>query len=387
MGVPIGTLIPRLAEIKAGLGAGNAAYGTAIAVGGGGALLGSWLGGRLTHSFGSKQLARLGITFILLANVANAIAPSVHWLAFIAFTGGFSFSCTSIAANSQAVLVEQGLGRSYVPRAHAFWSLGTMSASLMSSLAAPHTTPLQSLCVGAVVSFSVFQWGTRGLLTTEHEDRSGDDPSQLQRSERIPRAALAFLATLAIAQTLGLMAEISVGDWSSVLLHEDFHIAVGPNGYGFTAFMLVQLVSRLTATGLIDRFGLQPTIRLFGLTGTFGYLACLFAASISAGGSKTITLAFSCAAYAFLGAAVGPMPSAFTSAAGSIPGLPSARALAFMGVISAVSGMVGRILFANLAQVIPLATALACMGVLVLITVSMTFVLLPERAAQHAIQR
>ena len=387
MGVPIGTLIPRLAEIKAGLDAGNAAYGTAIAIGGGGALLGSWLGGRLTHNFGSKRLAQLGIAFILLANVANAVAPSVQWLAFIAFTGGFSFSCTSIAANSQAVLVEQGLGRSYVPRAHAFWSLGTMSASLVSSLAAPHTTPLQSLCVGAVISFSVFQWGARGLLTTEHEDRSGDDPSQLQRSERIPRAALAFLATLAIAQTLGLMAEISVGDWSSVLLHEDFHIAVGPNGYGFTAFMLVQLVTRLTATGFIDRFGMQPTIRMFGLIGTTGYLACLLAASLSAGGSKTITLAFSCAAYAFLGAAVGPMPSAFTSAAGSIPGLPSARALAFIGVISAVSGMVGRILFANLAQVIPLATALACMGLLVLVAVSMTFVLLPERAAQHAIQR
>lgn len=387
LGVPIGTLIPRLAEIKAGLDAGNAAYGTAIAIGGGGALLGSWLGGRLTHAFGSRQLARLGIAFIVVANVANALAPSVPWLALIAFVGGFSFSCTSIAANSQAVLVEQGLGRSYVPRAHAFWSLGTMTASLVSSLAAPHTTPLQSLCVGAGLSFVIFHWAARGLLTTEHEDRSSDDPSQLQRNERIPRSTLVFLATLAVAQTLGLIAEMSVGDWSSVLLHQNFHIAIGPNGYGFTAFMLVQLLSRLSATALIDRFGMQRTIRAFGLIGTTGYLACLLGAVLSSSGTTIWTLVLSCAAYAFLGAAVGPMPSAFTSAAGSVPGLPSARALAFQGVVSAVLGMSGRILFANLAQLIALSTALAVMGVLVLVTVSMSGVLLPERAARHRIQR
>jgi len=387
MGVPIGTLIPRLAEIKSGLDAGNAAYGTAIAIGGIGALLGSWLGGRLTHALGSRSLARTGILFIVLASVGNALAPSVEWLAAISLLAGFSYSCTNIGVNSQAVLIEQGLGRSYVPRAHAFWSLGTMSASLVSSLAAPYTTPLQSLCVGSVIGFTVFQWAARGLLTTEHEDRPGDDPSQLQRHERIPRAALAFLVTLAVAQTLALVAEMSVGDWSSVLLHQEFHISVGPNGYGFTAFMVVQLLTRLRATVLIDRFGMQRTIRGLGLTGTVGYLACLFAAAESSDRSHTTTLILSCAAYAFLALGVGAMPSAFTSVAGSIPGLPSARALTVTGIVVAISGMVGRILFANLAQAVPLSAALACMGVLVLVTVSMTFVLLPERAEKHAIRR
>lgn len=386
-GLPIGMLIPRLAEIKYGLGADNASYGTAIAIGGAGAFLGSWLGGRATHLWGSRNVARYAILLILAANVANALAPTVLWLAAIAFMGGCSFSINNIAINSQAVLVEQGLGRSYLPRAHAFWSMGTMLAALVSSLLAPHTTPVQALCIGAVVSLGLYAPASGRLLATEHEDRPEDDATQLARNERIPRGALLFLGTLALAQTLGLVAEMSVGDWSSVLLKQEFGIAVGPNGYGFTAFMLVQLVTRLFATRMIDRYGMQATIRGFGLVGLAGYLLGLGAATATADDGSTHTLVLACIAYAFLGLAVGPMPSAFTSAAGAIPGLPTARALTITGLVVAAAGMVGRISIANIAQLIPLTTVLLGIGGLVLVTVSMTFVLIPERAAQHAIQR
>lgn len=384
-GLPVGMLIPRLAEIKYGIGASNASYGTAIAIGGAGSFLGSWLGGRATHAWGSRRVARFGVVLILASNIANALAPSVLWLALIAFIAGGSFSFNNIAVNSQAVLIEQGLGRSYIPRAHAFWSLGTMTAGLVSSLIAPHTTPLQALCLGASVSLVIYHSASGRLLTTEHEDRPEDDASQLGRHEPIPRAALLFLGTLAFAQTLGLIAEMSVGDWSSVLLKQEFDVPVGPNGYGFTAFMLVQLVTRLVSPGFIDRFGMQATIRVVGVVGTLGYLLCLAAATAAA--TSTGALVFACIGYAFLGLAVGPMPSAFTSAAGAIPGLPTARALTVVGLVVAASGMVGRIAVANIAQWVPLTTVLLGMGILVLVTLSMTFVLVPERAERHAIQR
>jgi MFS family permease len=203
----------------------------------------------------------------------------------------------------------------------------------------------------------------------------------------MPRGTLVFLATLAFAQTLALIAEFSVSDWGSVLLHQEFHIAVGPNGYAYTAFMLVQLATRLYAPGLIDRLGLQVAIRAFGIVGTIGYVTCLLGAGFASDRSQVATLVLSCLAYAFLGAAVGPMPSAFTTAAGSIPGLPSARALAVTGLIISVGGMIGRVAFAQVAQVVTLSLALTLMGVLVLITVAMTFVLVPARAEQHAIRR
>lgn len=386
-GLPVGMLIPRLAEIKFGIGADNASYGTAIAIGGAGAFFGSYLGGRATHAWGSRRVARLAIIAILAANISHALVPSVLWLAAIAFLSGLVFSTNTIAINSQAVLVEQGLGRSYVPRAHAFWSLGTMAGALISSLIAPHTTPLQALCLGAVIGGATYLSFSGSLLSTEHEDRAGDDPSQLPRHERIPPGALRFLIAIAIAQTLAVVAEMSVGDWSSVLLKQEFHVAVGPNGYGFTAFGVVQLITRLASTRLIDRYGLQRTIRLLGLTGTAGYLLSLWAATTSADVSSARALIFGCTAYAFLGIAVGAMPSAFTTATGAIPGLPTARALTITGLVLALGGMTCRIAMANLAEVIPLTTVLMGLGILVLISVSMTWVLIPERAAEHAIQR
>lgn len=386
IGVPVGAVVPRLAEIKAGLGADNAAYGTAIAIGGAGAFVGSWLGGRATHAYGSRRVARVAIYAILLANISNALAPSVLWLAAVAFTGGLTFSFNNIAVNSQAVLIEQGLARSYIPRAHAFWSLGTMTAAFVSSLLAPHLTPLQSMTLCDIVALALYQWAARDLLTTQHEDRPGDDATQLPRSARIPRGALKFLLLVGLAQTLALLAEMSVGDWSSVLLKQEFHVAVGPNGYGFTAFMLVQLVIRLYATRLIDRFGMQRTIRVLGLIGTGGYLVALTAAVAASGGSPTQALVLASIGYAFLAIAVGPMPSAFTTATGAIPGLPSARALTFVGLVVAALGMFGRISIANLAQVVPLTSVLLGLGILVLVTVTLTFVLVPERAERHAIQ-
>ncbi len=387
MGMPVGALVPRLAEIKLQVGADNAAYGSAIAIGGAGALLGNYLGSRLTHAFGSKPVTRFGIIFITLTNVSNALAPSVGWLAVIGFAGGFAYSATNLAANSQTVLVEQGLGRSFVPRAHAFWSLGTMSAAFISSLAAPHITPLHALLISGVISTTMHLTAARNLLSSQYDDRPHDDPSQLPRNEHVPRGALQLLLLIGFAQVLGFLAEVSAGDWSSVLLHQNFHVAVGPNGYAFTSFMLLQLLSRLSASRVIDRYGLPKAIRLFGMVGTVGYLGFLLAADSTYTGSTSAALVFSCLAYAFLGIAVGPMPSAFTTAAGRIPGLPSARALMITGFMTSGFGMIGRISLANIAQVVPLPAALAGMALLISISLAMSRVLNPDHAEKHAIVR
>ncbi len=81
------------------------------------------------------------------------------------------------------------------------------------------------------------------------------------------------------------------------------------------------------------------------------------------------------------------MPSAFTTVAGSIPGLPSARGLMITSFMTASLGLVGRITLAQVAQYIPLPTALAGMGAFIAITVAMASLLQPERAQEHAIER
>lgn len=383
MGVPIGVLVPRLAEIKSGIDASDSVYGTAIAVSGIGAIVGNALGARLVHRYGSKPIVRFGITLILAGNVANALAPSAWWLAFVALCNGFSYSVQNVGINSQGALVEQGLGRSFMPRAHAYWSIGTMSAALVSSLLAPHISPFTALSIGASISLFGFYALTNGLLPTHLDDRPHNDASQLQQHERIPRGAMRFLIVIAVGNTLALTTEISAGDWSSVLLREDFGIAVGPNGYAFTAFMVMQMLGRYFSPAVVDRYSLAKVVRTSALIGSAGFMVFLFFAARADSASHALVL--SCIAYAFLGLGISVMAPAWVTATGSIPGLPSARAIALVGMMVALGSLIGRVTLANVSGLVALPIALGSMGIALAIAASLTHVLVPERAKRHAI--
>ena len=387
MGVPIGVLVPRLAEIKAGIDASDSIYGTAIAMSGIGAILGNAIGARLVHRYGSKPIARIGISLILAGNVANALAPTAWWLAFVALCNGFSYSVQNVGINSQGALVEQGLGRSFMPRAHAFWSIGTMSAAFVSSLLAPHISPLTALSLGAGISLIGFYALTNGLLPTHLDDRPHNDASQLQQHERIPRGVIKFLIVIAIGNSLALLAEISAGDWSSVLLREDFGVAIGPNGYAFTAFMVMQMLGRFFSPAVVDRYSLASVVRTTGLIGASGFVIFLFFATRASETSSTRALVLSCIAYAFLGLGISVMAPAWVTATGSIPGLPSARAIALVGMMVALGSLVGRVTLANVSGAIPLPITLGSMGIALAIAASLTHVLVPERAQRHAITK
>lgn len=387
MGVPVGTLVPRLAEIKAGMDAGNADYGTAIAIGGLGALIGNAIGARLVHRFGSKPIARTAILLIFLNNVSNALAPSTRWLALVALTGGMVWSVQNVGINSQGALVEQGLGRSFLPRAHAFWSIGTMTAGVLSSLLAPHISPLAALSIGVIVSLVGFYTLTNGLLPTHMDDRPHNDATQLQQHERIPRGPMLFLAVIATANVLALVPEIAVGDWSSVLLKEDFGIAVGPNGYGFAAFMVFQMLGRFFAPAFVDRYSLETVVRRFGLIGASGFLGFLWLATQAGQGRPDAALIYVCIAYAFMGGGLAVMAPAWVTAAGAIPGLPSARAIARLGMMVAATGMFCRIALANISQMLSLPIALSLTGIMVAVAASLSWVLQPDRAHRHAISK
>ena len=387
MGVPIGMLVPRLAEIKAGIDASDTTYGTAIAVSGIGAVLGNAIGARLVHRYGSKPIIRLGILLILAGNVANAIAPSTWWLAFVALCNGTSYAVQNVAINSQGTLVEQGLGRSFMPRAHSFWSIGTMLAAFSSSLLAPHITPLTALSIGAIVSLIGFYSLTGGLLPVHLDDRPTNDASQLQQHERIPRGVMQFLIVIAIGNSLALTAEIAAGDWSSVLLREDFDIAIGPNGYAFTAFMVLQTLGRFFAPAVVDKYSLARVVRWTGLTGAVGFLGFLFAANSASDSNPALTLLFSCAAYGFMGLGVSVMAPAWVTATGSVPGLPSARALALVGMMVAAGTVIGRVTLANVSDIVGLPIVLGATGIALAIAASLTHVLVPERAQRHAVNK
>ena len=386
-GIPVGFISPRFAEIKAGISATSGEFGTAFAFGALGALIGNNLGARAVHRYGTRKVTRATFYFALLQNVLTALAPNVELLALNAIFGGLAYSMCFVGMNSQGVLVEQHLRRSFMPKAHSFFSMATVVGAFVSSLVAPYISVLHTLLIADILCAIAWYFLTKQLLPPEHDDRPHDDPTQLQRAEKLPTRVRRFLILVALGQSMALWAEISVGDWSSVLLREDFKIAVGPNGYAFTTFAIVQLVTRYVAPRFVDKRGLDVIIRRWGLIGSIGYMAFLIAAKISAGSGSALTLILSCLAYGFLSFGLAVMAPAFSTAAGGIPGLPSARALMVVGMIAASIGLIGRIAFSYFAQATSLSFALIFIGVLALAAALSSSLLNPKRIKDHAITR
>ena len=386
-GIPIGFIAPRFAEIKAGIDATAGQFGTAFAFGALGALIGNNVGALAVHHFGTRKVARTIFYCVLVQNVLNAIVPNVQLLALNSVLGGLFYSICFVGLNSQGILVEQHLRRSFMPKAHSFFSLATVVGAFTSSLVAPYISVLHTLLVADIACALGWFFLTKNLLTPEHDDSPHDDPTQLQRREKLPSRVRKYLIWIALGQSMALWAEISVGDWSSVVLREDFKIAVGPNGYGFTIFAIVQLITRYVAPRFIDRRGLDVVIRKWGIIGSLGYIFFLIAAKVSVGSHPSVTLFLACCAYGFLSFGLAAMLPAFSTAAGGIPGLPSARALMVTGMIGACVGLVGRIAFSFFAQATSISFALIFIGVLTFAAALTGPLLHPKRVKDYAITR
>lgn len=387
MGLPLGVTMPRMAEIKSAVGANAASFGAALALMSIGTLLGTWLASHAIHRLGSRLAAAGILPFAMIASASNGYLTSIAWFGFVTLAYGAASTAVFMALNSQSVLIEQHLRRSFMPKVLASWSVGSFSGSVISSWLAPHLSPAAALTTGASISLVAFLVSTRWLLPARLDDRPHEDPAQLPRHERIPRDIRNFLILIGIAQCLGLVAEMSVGDWGAVLLHEQFGVAVGPNGLGFAVFMFTMIVVRLTAARGIDHFGLERFIRGSALLGGLGFAALLTVANLFTVGSPTSSLIAMCIAYVFLCIGVGAMPAAFISAAGAIRGLPSARAIAFTTALVGLGNMILRTGFGVLAQWLSLRYALYAIPVLVITAGFMATLLRPARTDAYVVTR
>lgn len=382
-GVLVGILSTRLAEIKINIHADAGSYGSAFATYALGGLVGYFFGARFVHRFGTRQVVHVFFYLIVLANFNYSIVPSVHLLAVNVFFGGFVASNYVICLNSQGVLIEQHIKRSFLPRAHAFWSLGAVTGALFSSLVAPYVSVRSTFLAVDLTCVVIWFFIKNGFLTSEYDDQPHLDPTQLPQKAKIPSRTQNFLILMAAGQSMSMIAESVAGDWSAVLLHEDLHIKIGPNGYAFATFSIVQLLTRYFAPRFIDRKGLDHVVRRVGVVGLSGYLIFLSIA-LRVNGTTNI-LIFSCIAFGFLSFGLGVMVPAYATAAGGIPRLPSARGLMVMGVSGAVILWIGRLIFSYVAQSISLPFAATAVTIVGLGAVYLAKYLNPEHVQSHAI--
>lgn len=342
-GAVFANVVPRYPDIVARLDLDTAAFGTAVAGYGLGAVVAGFVAAALVNRFGSARVA-VGGTLAVAANlVLVGAAPSWLLLALALGLAGGLDSVTDIAENAQGLRVERQYGRSILNSMHATWSIGAVAGGLMGSVAAGLEVPLvPHLAVAAATAIALALVVRRQLLpgpdpapdpaaTVASPHRTAADSTGPTDSTGPSRRAGAGSRRLRLAGRLGALAVVGsmaqgiedlTSTWSALYLRESLGAAAVVGGMGFVALQSLQTVGRLVGDRAVTAWGDRAVARA-GAT-----VAALAMGIGLVVGSPAVTVA----ALGLVGLGIGTLIPASLRAADSIPGLPRGVGLSVIGM-------------------------------------------------------
>lgn len=332
MGFAVSSAATRLVEIKHNLGVSDSVFGYALACTTLGSLVGNTQANRIVLRFGSQRIIQ-AFGILMMSTVALYGSVSFVWqLALLAFLCALGYSTMNVAINAQGVDVEVHLQRSMMPTFHGAWSIGSLTTSILGGILAAVLEPQWHLLgVGALAITSMLM-ASRSLLPLDEIDEDIDHRA------RLAPTTLKLLLVTSLGASLGLIAEVSAMDWSSIYLHEYVGVSLGLNTLGVTTFLLAQITGRLLVGRLNDRYGVHRVVGIAGAIGAAGFLSSLLIVRVglaNASLTPTTALLISCCGFVILGLGVSPLPAAYFSAAGRIDGLTTARGISLLAFMNA----------------------------------------------------
>ncbi len=341
LGLFQGVLAARMPAIKQHGGLGDGSLGIALLGYSIGSISAIQYAGGLIARFGSSAATAGGL---ITASLAFPLIPLTHGLSqLITVLGvyGAGLGMTDTAMNAHAVLVERGYHRSIMSSFHGFASLGMLIGAGIGSLSADLGLPLAALfaasggvCLLATIAARPFMLpGSPGGPATSRAERAHWTLT---------------LALLALVAFLALLTEWAIGNWSAVYLHDNLYASSSFAGYGFGVFASMMVLARFFGDRAISRLGPIRLLRAGGLlTG-----AALLAGLLS---DRSSGFVVACGAVGIGMAAVVPL---VFSAAGNLPGLPSAGAVSKVIAVGYAGGMAGPPVIGLLAALTSLKAAL-----------------------------
>ncbi|WGH86510.1 MFS transporter [Auritidibacter ignavus] len=271
-GALFANLLPRYPEIKDSLGLSDGVFGIAVAAFPAGAILFGLLAARLVRAFGSGLIAAVFTALVAVGLLGASLAPSLWVLMLCLLIAGGADAVADVSQNEHALRVQAGYHRSIINSLHAVWSLGGVLGGVMAAGAVGLTLPLP---VHLSLSGAMFTLAAVGawwwMLPRQH---TGTAPGQVSVEShptpgkrcRLPIrwSSLGFLLVLVLIGNTGTMVEDVGNSWAALYLFEERGTSPIVATMGFTTLITGQLMGRLVADPLIDRFGLRPILSLGG---------------------------------------------------------------------------------------------------------------------------
>ncbi|WP_234983258.1 MFS transporter [Demequina sp. NBRC 110053] len=375
-GILLGSLAPRLPELRDGLSLSYGQLGVAMAMWPVGALLLGLASGTLIRRFRSSRVAVAGMVLCAIALMGAGLASNVYLFAAALFVVGATDAWVDVAQNSHGLRVQRLYRRSINNGFHAMWSLGAVTGGLLGAAAAGLDVSVRWQFAGMVVLVVAINVVTYPLLLKGPEpqttaDEGADEaamPHEAPRRAGSPRLWL-LLGALSLISIAGAWAEDAAATWAASYLRDELAAPAAIAAFGFVSLQGCQFVGRLTGDRMIDRFGQRAVARTGGLLMFVGMGLALAFPSVwgtivgfGAAGLGIATL----------------IPGAF-HAADELPGLKSGSGLTIVGWTLRLAFLLSPPIVGAIADATSLRVGLAIMPVMGLLVVLLAGVMEPRR--------
>jgi len=367
MGIVSMAWVPRIPEIKHQFGLSDGGLGFVLLGSTCGALIGSQVSGRLTHTFGSQRIAAVGATFMTGGLFLMGEAHQILQLFFGLFVMGFGYVMLDITVNTQAVAVEKILDKRWMSTFHGTWSVGSFVATVTGGLVAHLITPQSELKIVAVVAFIFFLPGIYFLLSGDDDGHKGDDGKSEGKLSLFDKTSLPLWA-IGFGLLGCLLPEGATSDWGGVLLHDHMGIGKGADAIAFATFALAMITSRFLGDHWLSKYGPRRTVRVGGFyAGITWGISIAIAVPLSAH-ARIPAVIIICIGFAAAGLGIGPMVPAFMNAAARVPGVAPSVALARVNIIGLAAFFIGPTLTGGVSQLTSLPIAMYISVLLLIFT-------------------
>ncbi|WP_421725331.1 MFS transporter [Bauldia sp.] len=342
-GVVMGTFFSRIADLQLAVGLTEAALGIALAGLSIGVFLGSLALSQPIEAHGVRRILMIALP-VLAAGPLLVAVFSGGTVSLFALLGvfGFAFAGVNITMNVEADRIEAAQSRRLLNHCHAIWAVGFLGATVVGTVVVAARISLAAhfatvLALVLVVTVAVV-WPMRPAPPRAHV---GNGPRR-----RIARPTIGILLIMGFAVS-GMWLEGTTRNWSIIYLRDVFEPADWVTTLTLPAIVIFQIVGRLAADRIIDRYGPVLVARVLTAITLVGLVLVVAQLSIA------VTLI----GFALIGLGISTVVPQAMSAAARLGDRPSSENVAALATLQTLLGLISPPLIGSVASAYGIHTA------------------------------
>ncbi|TXE12454.1 MFS transporter [Algoriphagus aquimarinus] len=235
-----------------------------------GSVIGLPIAGWAVHRFGSRSVVMFGSFAYAMTLPLIGLAPTTWFLIPVLILYGMLGNVMNISLNTQALGLEDEMGKSILASFHGLWSLaGFTGAGLGALMIYIGFSPAQHYAVVMVISVLIILSAQRYIIKDKKVSEGGGG--------LVIKKPDALLLRISLIAFLGMMAEGCMFDWSGVYFKKVVQSDPSLIALGYVAFMGAMASGRFITDKVAARYTKVEVIQVSGVLIFLGLsLAVLF---------------------------------------------------------------------------------------------------------------